>query len=97
MGTIKYQEKKLFKPLELAETYGSGIRRAKGLLKDNNSPKLEYAPKDHSSEQTLVKIKVPVSTDSLVFLLEEDETFLSKDTVFNQTFRSEKKQTEIKA
>ena len=48
---------KLFKPLDLAETYGSGIRRAKGLLKDNNSPELEYSPKDHSSEQTLVKIK----------------------------------------
>jgi ATP-dependent DNA helicase RecG len=41
---------KLFKPLDLAETYGSGIRRAKGLLKDNNSPELEYSPKDHSSE-----------------------------------------------
>jgi predicted HTH transcriptional regulator len=36
---------KLFKPLDLAETYGSGIRRAKGLLKDNNSPELEYSPK----------------------------------------------------
>jgi len=48
---------KLFKPLDLAETYGSGIRRAKGLLKDNNSPELEYSPKDHSSQQTLVKIK----------------------------------------
>lgn len=48
---------KLFKPLDLAETYGSGIRRAKELLKDNNSPKLEYSPKDHSLEQTMVKIK----------------------------------------
>jgi len=48
---------KLFKPLDLAETYGSGIRRAKGLLKANHSPELEYSPKDHSSEQTLVKIK----------------------------------------
>ena len=48
---------KLFKPLDLAETYGSGIRRAKGILKANHSPELEYSPKDHSSEQTLVKIK----------------------------------------
>jgi ATP-dependent DNA helicase RecG len=48
---------KLFKPLDLAETYGSGIRRAKGLLRANHSPELEYSPKDHSSEQTMVKIK----------------------------------------
>jgi hypothetical protein len=36
-----------------------------------------------SAQEWCRKRRVPVSTDSLVVLLEEDEPFLSKDTVFN--------------
>jgi len=36
-----------------------------------------------SAQEWCRRRKTPVSTDSLVVLLEEDESFLTKDTVFN--------------
>jgi len=36
-----------------------------------------------SAQEWCSRRKAPVSTDSLVILLEEDESFLTKDTVFN--------------
>ena len=44
----------MFFALDLIESYGSGIRRAKNAMKDNNSPKLVFEPDNDLDDYTMV-------------------------------------------
>ncbi|MCR5105780.1 MAG: putative DNA binding domain-containing protein [Eubacterium sp.] len=46
--------KEMFFALDLIESYGSGIRRAKNAMKDNNSPKLVFEPDNDLDDYTMV-------------------------------------------
>ncbi|MBN3534882.1 RNA-binding domain-containing protein [Mycoplasma procyoni] len=50
--------KDMFFNLNLIESYGSGIRRAKQALKNNNSPELEFLPKNNTDNYTNAKMKI---------------------------------------
>ncbi len=46
--------KDMFFKLDLIQSYGSGIRRAKKAMKDNGSPALVYGPKNETDDYTQV-------------------------------------------
>lgn len=46
--------KQMFFDLELIESYGSGIRRAKKAMEDNHSPKLVFEPDNDIDDYTMV-------------------------------------------
>ncbi len=52
------QIKKMFFALDLIESYGSGIRRAKEALEKNNSPKMKFLPEDNELDYTLVVVPI---------------------------------------
>lgn len=52
------QIKKMFFALDLIESYGSGIRRAKEALEKNNSPKMKFLPEDNEMDYTLVVVPI---------------------------------------
>jgi predicted HTH transcriptional regulator len=46
--------KDMFFSLNLIQSYGSGIRRAKKAMEDNGSPKLVYSPDNDTDDYTQV-------------------------------------------
>ena len=46
--------KEMFFSLNLIESYGSGIRRAKNAMAENHSPELVFSPKNDSDDYTMV-------------------------------------------
>ncbi len=46
--------KEMFFALDLIESYGSGIRRAKKAMEDNRSPKLIFTPDNETDDYTMV-------------------------------------------
>ena len=78
----KYLNKELkdmFYALELIESYGSGIRRAKDSLEANLSPSISFLPKDNSSNYT----------NAIIFVQEE---FL-EDKLLDKTNQETRKET----
>ncbi|WP_275112286.1 winged helix-turn-helix transcriptional regulator [Massilimicrobiota sp. An142] len=55
--------KEMFFALNLIESYGSGIRRAKEALEKNKSPKMRFLPEDTDMDYTLVT--VPINNEFL--------------------------------
>ena len=50
--------KEMFFALNLIESYGSGIRRAKEALEKNKSPKMRFLPEDTDMDYTLVTVPI---------------------------------------
>ena len=50
--------KEMFFALDLIESYGSGIRRAKDALEENHSPKLQFLPNNDIDDYTMAVIKI---------------------------------------
>lgn len=50
--------KEMFFKLDLIQSYGSGIRRAKNALKENGSPKLVFAPDNDNDDYTQVTVYI---------------------------------------
>ena len=46
--------KEMFFSLDLIESYGSGIRRAKNAMKENGSPELVFEPSNDTDDYTMV-------------------------------------------
>lgn len=58
----------MFFALDLIESYGSGIRRAKEALEENQSPKMKFLPENNEYDYT--KVIVPIQKE---FLYKEDK------------------------
>lgn len=50
--------KEMFFALDLIESYGSGIRRAKDALKENHSPQLQFLPDNDTDDYTMAVIRI---------------------------------------
>ena len=50
--------KEMFFKLDLIQSYGSGIRRAKNALKRNGSPNLVYSPDNDNDDYTMVTVYI---------------------------------------
>ncbi|MBQ8962132.1 MAG: hypothetical protein IJ071_13120 [Ruminococcus sp.] len=46
--------KEMFFSLDLIESYGSGIRRAKNAMKENGTPELVFEPSNDTDDYTMV-------------------------------------------
>lgn len=49
----RYRLKEMFFKLDLIQSYGSGIRRAKTAMEVNGSPKLVFSPNNDTDDYTL--------------------------------------------
>ena len=50
--------KEMFFALDLIESYGSGIRRAKDALKENHSPELQFLPDNDTDDYTMAVVMI---------------------------------------
>lgn len=50
--------KEMFFALDLIESYGSGIRRAKDALKENRSPELQFLPDNDTDDYTMAVVMI---------------------------------------
>ena len=50
--------KEMFFALDLIESYGSGIRRAKEALKENHSPELQFLPDNDTDDYTMAVVMI---------------------------------------
>ena len=48
----------MFFALDLIESYGSGIRRAKDALKENHSPELQFLPDNDTDDYTMAVVMI---------------------------------------
>lgn len=48
----------MFFALDLIESYGSGIRRAKDALEENHSPQLQFLPENDIDDYTMAVIRI---------------------------------------
>lgn len=51
---LNLELKEMFFSLDLIESYGSGIRRAKNAMKENGSPELVFEPSNDTDDYTMV-------------------------------------------
>lgn len=62
--------KEMFFALDLIESYGSGIRRAKDALEENHSPKLHFLPDNDTDDYTMAIIGI---NEEFVAIREEEQ------------------------
>lgn len=74
---INPELKDMFFSLNLIESYGSGIRRAKEALEENKSPKIKFLPENNEYDYT--KVIVPIHKEFLYKEEKTDETVISSE------------------
>ena len=62
--------KEMFFALDLIESYGSGIRRAKDALKENHSPELQFLPDNDTDDYTMAVVMI---NDEFAAIREEEQ------------------------
>ena len=62
--------KEMFFALDLIESYGSGIRRAKDALAENNSPELQFLPDNDIDDYTMAVLRI---NEEFVTVREEEQ------------------------
>lgn len=62
--------KEMFFALDLIESYGSGIRRAKDALKENRSPELQFLPDNDTDDYTMAVVMI---NEEFVAIREEEQ------------------------
>jgi len=72
--------KEMFFALDLIESYGSGIRRAKDALSDNGSPKLQFLPENDTDNYTMAVVGINEEFQA-VRKEEEEKTALESEEV----------------
>ena len=65
--------KEMFFALDLIESYGSGIRRAKDALKENHSPELQFLPDNDTDDYTMAVVMI---NDEFAAIREEEQKSL---------------------
>ena len=60
----------MFFALDLIESYGSGIRRAKDALKENHSPELRFLPDNDTDDYTMAVVMI---NDEFAAIREEEQ------------------------
>lgn len=84
--------KEMFFKLDLIQSYGSGIRRAKKAMEDNGSPKLVYSPDNDTDDYTQV---IAYINEEYARIKSEEETQLtSGEALADNNLRDNMKQND---
>lgn len=79
--------KEMFFKLDLIQSYGSGIRRAKNALKRNGSPNLVYSPDNDNDDYTMVTVYI---NEEFARIRDEESGLSSVDQEIDQEIDQEK-------